>query len=70
MIARLANYDDLFAYDAKYHKTCYSKYISLKNVTAKIRQKPDITCPPDKADNVMPGSSDEEFSQGTSSKSL
>lgn len=36
MILRLSNYEDLFAY-AKCHKTCYSKYILTKNVSAKIK---------------------------------
>lgn len=31
-ISKLAGYEDLFAYDAKYHKTCYSHYISERNI--------------------------------------
>lgn len=37
MISLLANYMDLFAYDAKYHKFCYSQYISRRNIASKIR---------------------------------
>lgn len=32
MISKLSGYEDLFAYDAKYHKTCYSQYISQRNI--------------------------------------
>lgn len=38
MIFKLTNYEDLFAYDAVYHKLCYSIYISQRNVTSN-RQK-------------------------------
>lgn len=43
MISKLANYEDLFAHDAMYHKLCYSIYISQKNVSAcrKKTQKTD-----------------------------
>lgn len=39
MIAKLAGHDDLFAYDAKYHKQCYSHYISNGNIKSHQRTK-------------------------------
>ena len=32
MLSKLTGYQDLFAYDAKYHKACYSHYISSRNI--------------------------------------
>lgn len=37
MLSLLANYLDLFAYDCKYHKTCYSEHISERNIKSTIR---------------------------------
>lgn len=34
MVSKLAGYEDLFAYDAKYHKNCYCQYISDRNIVA------------------------------------
>lgn len=34
MVSKLSGYEDLFAYDAKYHRSCYSHYISERNVKA------------------------------------
>ena len=31
---RMLAHTDLFAYDAKYHRTCYAAYISEKNIKA------------------------------------
>ena len=31
---RMLSYPDLFAYDAKYHRSCYSRYVSPRNVKA------------------------------------
>lgn len=36
---RLLSCPDLFAYDAKYHKSCLSHYISKRNIAAAIRRK-------------------------------
>lgn len=64
MISRLANYIDLFAYDAKYHKSCYCNYISKRHVAAKSNQKSNIICDSNKvADSI----SDEEIPQDTPS---
>ncbi|CAG9764511.1 unnamed protein product [Ceutorhynchus assimilis] len=41
MISLLANYLDLFAYNCKYHKTCYSQYVSERNIKSKIRNNTD-----------------------------
>ena len=30
----MLSYPDLFAYDAKYHRSCYSRYISPRNIKA------------------------------------
>lgn len=38
MIWKLAGYDDLFAYDAKYHKKCFSTYLSERNVAAHMNR--------------------------------
>lgn len=35
----LIAYPDLFAYDAKYHKSCLAHYISELNITAARRKK-------------------------------
>lgn len=37
MISRLANYPDLFTFDAKYHKYCYGHSISHRNISSQIR---------------------------------
>lgn len=34
MISKLSGYEDLFAYDAKYHKLCYCGYIADRNIRA------------------------------------
>lgn len=34
MISKLSGYEDLFAYDAKYHKDCYCAYIGSRNIKA------------------------------------
>lgn len=34
MVCKLAGYEDLFAYDAKYHKSCYCRYIGKRNIKA------------------------------------
>lgn len=71
MISRLANYEDFFAYDANYHKTCYSKYITEKNIGAKIRKKAvtvdrsDVT-----VDQDTSSGSEKEFVQKTFSPNL
>ena len=39
MIARMEIYPDLVAYDAKYHKSCYSHYISERNIDAAHQHK-------------------------------
>ena len=31
---RMLSYPDLFAYDAKYHRSCYSRYVSQRNIKA------------------------------------
>ncbi|XP_014680008.1 PREDICTED: uncharacterized protein LOC106819957 [Priapulus caudatus] len=31
---RMLSYQDLFAYDAKYHRSCYSRYVSPRNIKA------------------------------------
>ena len=36
---RLLSYPDLFAYDAKYHRSCLGHYISERNITAARRRK-------------------------------
>lgn len=40
---RMLAYPDLFAYDAKYHRSCYSHYISERNITAAIRKTGEET---------------------------
>ena len=35
---RMVTYADLFAYDAKYHRSCYAAYISKKNIEAAQRR--------------------------------
>lgn len=39
MISKLSGYEDLFAFDAKYHKSCYSQYISKRNINAHKNKK-------------------------------
>lgn len=34
MISKLSGFEDLFAFDAKYHKSCYSHYISKRNINS------------------------------------
>ena len=34
MQIRMLAHTDLFAYDARYHRTCYAAYISEKNIKA------------------------------------
>lgn len=41
MISKLTGYEDLFAYDAKYHKRCYSHYISQRNIKSHLRMVQD-----------------------------
>uniref|UniRef100_UPI00358E24F8 unconventional myosin-VIIa-like n=1 Tax=Myxine glutinosa TaxID=7769 RepID=UPI00358E24F8 len=40
---RMLAFPDLFAYDAKYHRLCYSHYISERNITAAIRKSGEET---------------------------
>lgn len=42
MVSKLAGYEDLFAYDAKYHKICYCQYIGKRNIKA-CQNKYDAT---------------------------
>lgn len=42
---RMTAHPDLFAYDAKYHRSCYAAYISERNVTAAKRKSKDSTDP-------------------------
>ena len=35
---RMLAHPDLFAFDAKYHRSCYAKYISARNVSAGKRK--------------------------------
>ena len=49
---RLIAHQDLFAYDAKYHRSCYSTCISDRNIKAARRKK---------ASNTMNGISDKAF---------
>lgn len=44
MISKLSAYKDLFAYDAKYHKTCYSHYISSRNIKSE-QNKTNLNSP-------------------------
>lgn len=39
MISKLCGYEDLFAFDAKYHKLCYSHYISERNIKSHKNKK-------------------------------
>ena len=49
---RLIAHQDLFAYDAKYYRSCYSTYISDRNIKAARRKK---------ASDTMNGISDKAF---------
>ena len=46
MISKLAGYEDLFAYDAKYHKSCYCQYIGKRNIKACQNKNPITTSQP------------------------
>ncbi|KAJ8941575.1 hypothetical protein NQ314_010349 [Rhamnusium bicolor] len=60
MIAKLTGYEDLFAYDAKYHKLCYNHYISQRHIKSHIRAKnnPEATHLPDNFDKFNSSSID------------
>ncbi|KAJ8964633.1 hypothetical protein NQ314_004742 [Rhamnusium bicolor] len=63
MISKLSGYEDLFAYDAKYHRSCYSHYISQRNIKAiqnKLKEKPQqVTQPlPEQDENSSDESDD------------
>lgn len=43
MQGRLQFYEDLFAADAKYHKICYSKYVSTRNIKSVLNRRAKVT---------------------------
>lgn len=63
MISKLSGYEDLFTYDAKYHRSCYSHYISQRNIKAiknKLKKTPlQATQPSSKQDENSSDESDD-----------
>lgn len=57
MISKLTGYDDLFAHDAKYHRSCYSHYISKYNIQAFLN-KLEINKKPTAEDSTILSNSD------------
>lgn len=62
MISKLSGYEDLFAFDAKYHKLCYSHYISPRNINSHKNKKTTL--------NIITNSPENNSTMSNSSASI